>query len=250
MIPQQIFVKYNSFIDDLNATIGKAQSLLAQNPRKKTKYLFSYSIFFKIIYGYKAIIQLLKNTEDFVIEANNILRSIVESLFVLKYLSTNPCDAIKRLEKNYEIYQNKRKVDILKHPDLKDLRIYIKDEEIEEIFEKKKENHKETGIKKWSNLSHLSRMYHLPYDTLSVESHTNLKSISDRIQKIDDRIEFIRPDSPEDYDRCFITTIIVIMISLETIENIFKIDIKKDIETIDKEFLEIQRDNSNANPNQ
>ncbi|MFA6618800.1 MAG: DUF5677 domain-containing protein [Candidatus Neomarinimicrobiota bacterium] len=237
MIPKQVFDKYTNLIDDLNLIIEKSLKLLVDKvSTKKIDHLYAISIYLNAIYGYKAIIQLLKNSEHYIIESNNILRSMLESLFVLKYLSKSPKNAIKRIDNNYSLYQNKRKLDVLKYDDLEKLRIYINEDEIEEIRKVAKCNKKRTGIKKWANQAGLSKFYHVIYDTLSVEAHTNFKSISNKLKIVDKNIIFNRPNEPQDYDTCLFTTFLIFLIVLETIQIIYKIDIEEDITNLDEKF--------------
>lgn len=240
MIPKQVFNKYTNLIDDLNLIVEKSLELLADKvSTKKTDHLYAISIYLNAIYGYKAIIQLLKNKEDFIIESNYILRPMLESLFVLKYLSKNPKSAIKRINNNYNLYQNKRKLDVLKYDDLEKLRIYINEDEIEEIKTKAKCNKKRTGIKKWANLAGLSKYYHVIYDTLSVEAHANLKSITNKLKRVDNNIVFNRPGGSEDYDTCLFTTFLIFLFVLDTIQMIYEIDIEEDITNLDNKFSQV-----------
>ena len=172
---------------------------------------------------------MLKN--GLVIESGYIVRTITESLFILKYMSINVADAIKRLNQNLEYEQNRMKRIISKNDIYNDLYKDAKKKGFDTNYKNNKDFNN-TSIYEWAKISDLEFIYSRSYNVLCTDSHTNIKSIEKHIKVADNCITFSNANDDNDFDRIIIVLLYIITATIESMGNIFNLENKDDLDKL------------------
>lgn len=182
------------------------------------------------------------------VEGKVLTRSILESLFILKAI----CNDEKLVQDFVLSHQAKQQklLGIIFKKSNEDIFHRIKDDFTMEQLEKLKRENKEKGIREiptqdWARKANLTSHYETAYRVLSDEVHTTPISLEQYLQLDKDKtimgvrhcpmMEGLRP--------ILVTCIVVLLMALDQVCNLFKVDRSEQIKTIEKRVMAMGLDN-------
>lgn len=185
--------------------------------------VYTITCFMKIVRGFQAIELLLEN--NFVNEASNILRVIMETGFVSRYMQIDFNNAMYRLDINDKIGRNKL-INLVKNDKAFE---YLKNSvEISKYEKEDVSGQSETKAFDWARLSKMGTTYAYAYRMISNQIHTNLRGLDDYLL-LDEQnliLGFKDPTNFDDYERILLTLVIVMVEAVRDVANAFDLDIE------------------------
>lgn len=241
-ISDNIYREHKDFFDiafELNAFANLTKHTLSAN-NKNGQQVISACLFIKILNGFQSVVLLLR--KGLISEGKIITRTILESLFILKTICEDEeatqkyviTDEAKR-EKLLNIVLDKTKADIFES-----IRENINPFDLERL---KKEN-KARGVKDisawdWADKSKLLSHYETAYRVLSDEVHSTPRSLENYVQvneKGDINAFDCRPQT-KDLNRTLSTACIVLVMALESINELFAVNCSEQIQKFADEII-------------
>ncbi len=231
---------YRNSIDKLEVILTKVIQSIDINSSDRVELVAATS-FQKIRQGFVASIKLLEH--EMYTEASYIVRVILESLFILKYLNIDSKDTLKRLEHNDEYQRNLFLYHCKTSEDYESVRTEMGIEKISKKDESRPSNNKETTIYKWAVLARAADLYVYVYNSYSRESHTSLTSLSNLLDSKDDQsIHFKERLDPNDIHGLYHILQVILIQALRVINEIFEKEYKQEIDEYEKIILKQAND--------
>jgi len=198
---------------------------------KDKEQVFCATLFLRIRNGYESVKVLFDKEMYF--EASYIIRNLIETMLVLRYLAENSEDAIERLIANHK-FQN----EMLKHHCRTTKEYEFLREKLDIQLGKKTKgpnSNKKTSIFKWSKLAKLSNFYVLMYSWYCEYSHTSITGLQTLLDVKDDEIlGFKESLGTKDIDSLYHAIQFVVILSMEVVNQVFKCEVNAEIDKIQK----------------
>lgn len=245
-ISKDILKKYNEWFDlcfDINSFVQKVKYDLTIHSMDGQEVI-STCLFLKILNGFQACLILGKY--GLVSEAEVLLRSLLEALFIMK-ACMNDEDFMREYVKSDEVKQLKLMKSAYKHdaPVFMQTRKYATVERMKQLEEKKaRKEIKELNVGDVAEKAGLKVLYDSAYRLLSDSVHCGPKSLEDYIGT--DDVGRVRSLSTmplkAELEFVFINAVQIMMFTLDSIFTFFNVDKRTELESFDLRFQKLMKE--------
>jgi hypothetical protein len=228
-ISQGIYNEYRELFDlcyDLNEFAQKLKFLFILN-KEDSQEVAASCLFVKVLNGFQSAVLLYKNGLS--VEGRVIIRTVLESAFILKSICDN-----KEYAEDFVMMDNKDRERFGKAiNDKKNEDIFkaVKEEIPESLYADIKKENKEKGIKiipveEWAKRAEMEEFYQCAYRLLSLDIHTNPRAL-ETYMNLDENMNIINIGmSPniEGISENLLISSSMALISIESLSKLFSID--------------------------
>jgi len=199
-------------------------------------------LFVKVLNGFQSAVLLYRYGLS--VEGRIIIRTVLESAFILKAICDNKEYAMdfvmidnKDRERFGKAINDKKNEDIFKN---------IKEEIPEYLYENLKKENREKGIKmipveEWARRADLEEFYQCAYRLLSMDIHTNPRAL-ETYMKLDENknlINIVTSPNIEGINENLIVAASIVLTSIESLSKLFAFDIAKSIQLFEDRIDEV-----------
>lgn len=219
---------YNDSLKRIDILIQNALEGVSINSNDRMQ-LFSSALFVKVRNGYEASKSLLD--AKLFDEASYIVRTILETMFIIKYLRIDIDDTLNKLKLQHQYQVETTKYNCAVRNEYESLRSMLNIPKNNKY--PKADRHKNTSILKWAKLSNSVEFYVFIYNWYCSIAHTSLTSLENLFIIKDEEIVGFKESSDEDDIHKLIYALQTVVIeSIDVINEVFDRGLQDEINSI------------------